>query len=149
VVGNGDHVTAVHGDLTRGRDIYDIMATISVEPDPPIYTPRIWIAVRTGDPATPSMLGHVRQRRDGGITRSFASVSDLPDGHGVLLSTYDGTPENVTATNATLDVTTAATDPESLLDEVWRSLDERLRVAAMLLTPDKPELRPLTRIVPS
>jgi IMP cyclohydrolase len=136
VVGNGDHVESVTRALAAGQDPHSIMTALTVEPDPPIYTPRIWLGARRGRSDLAPIFGYARRRLDGGVDRVIWSVSDLTSGWGVLLSTYEGTAEAVRTAFCPSEVALAAVDGPSLLSEVWEALDPTIRVGAVLVTPD-------------
>lgn len=44
VLGNGDQVVPIADDLAGGADLATAWGRHTFEPDPPIYTPRIWLA---------------------------------------------------------------------------------------------------------
>lgn len=139
VVGNGDHVDGVSSDLVAGLGPFEIMSTVSAEPDAPIFTPRIWIAVQRGRPQSAAILGHARRRADGGTTRCLWSVEDLAGNAGVLLTTYSATIDNVSVTDGPMYVSCNAESGADLLETVWDLLDSKLRVGAILIRPDANE----------
>lgn len=140
VAGNGDHVDEVSSAIISGAGPLEAMSNVLAEPDPPIYTPRIWVAARRGKPQTPLNLGHVSRRVDGGTTRSLWSVDYLSEDVAVLLTTYSGTTSQVTVTDGPMYVSCAADGPKDLLEIVWNLLDPNLRVGAVLIRPDSNDL---------
>jgi len=139
VVGNGSHVDKVLTSLVTGRGPFEIMSTMSAEPDPPIYTPRIWVAVQRGQPQSASIFGHVSCRPDGGTTRCIWSVDELADDVAVLMTTYSGTVKDVKVTEGPTYVSFHADSATDLIQLVWNCLDPQLRVGAVLVFPDAVE----------
>ena len=140
---DGDHVDDVFGSLDGGVEPLASMAGVTAEPDPPLYTPRIWVAVQPREPTSPALLGHARRRPDGGTTRCLWAVSDLASGTGVLLTTYSGTAAEVSVTDGPRHVSVGASDPHDVLTALWEMLDPNLRVAAVLLRPDSDDSMPM------
>ena len=137
VVGNGDQVVPLAEDLAAGTAALDAWRRHTFEPDPPIFTSRIWLAHSTaGD--VDCLVGHARRsdRGDGGTDLALASIQTLAPGTGVLLTTYDGSVTEVRAATAVVDVAVAAESGDELLAELWAVLDPGLRVAAVILRPD-------------
>ncbi|MGO9901894.1 MAG: IMP cyclohydrolase [Solirubrobacteraceae bacterium] len=136
VVGNGAQVVPIAESLAGGIDALSAWRQHSYEPDGPIFTPRIWVATTAG--ATDCLIGYaLRADRGGDATdRVVWSVDDLQPGRGVLMSTYDGTPEAVHNARTPVDIETAAATATQLLDEVFAALDPDLRVAAFAIDPD-------------
>lgn len=145
VVGNGDHVDTVLASLAAGAGLLESTVTMEAEPDPPLWTPRIWAAVRPGRPEQAFAVGHARRRVDGGTTRAVWSVTGLPEGVGLLLTTYCGSAHDVAIAEAPVEVIHNAHAPGQLLDALWASLDPHLRVGAALVRPDTAETFSLTR----
>jgi IMP cyclohydrolase len=143
VIGNGDHVEGVAAELAIGTDPLTIMTGLTVEPDPPISTPRIWLALRCEGVDAAAIFGYLRRRADEGIDRVVWSVSGLASGHAVLLSTYEGTETDVRPVQAPVEVSVAASDGPGLLSELWSGLNPDLRVGAALLTPDDADAGPI------
>ncbi len=127
VVGNGTQVLPLAEDLAGGSEPLTAFARFDVEPDEPIFTPRIWIAT-TVNQNGPSVLGYaVRSGRPSMGTDRVAWVAgELAAGEGILMTTYDGTATRVSTARAPLDITTAAATPNELLGELWAALDPEL-----------------------
>ncbi|HET9059987.1 MAG TPA: IMP cyclohydrolase [Acidimicrobiales bacterium] len=136
VVGNGDHVEVMASSLASGIGFVESMATLEAEPDPPIWTPRIWAAVQPGLPEQPITAGVVHRRDDGGTTRAAWSIADLSEDVGLLVTTYAGTPDSVVIADAPVKVAHQAHSPTELLDAIWDALDPGLRVDAAVVRPD-------------
>ncbi len=136
VVGNGAQVVPIAASLAAGADVLGVWRAHSYEPDGPIFTPRIWVASPAG--SGECLIGYaLRPDRGGeGADRVVWSVDDLRPGEGVLLTTYDGTPEQVHNARVPVDVQSAGASAAELLDEVWAALAPELRVAAFALDPD-------------
>lgn len=130
VVGNGDHVVPLCDSLARGVSIGDASAVPTFEPDPPIYTPRIWLAVRTGSDVT--SLGWVRRAADGHGHRGIVAVEELEPGFGVLLTTYDGSATEVRTSAVPTEISVAAWDIGALEQELWGALPADLRIASLV-----------------
>jgi hypothetical protein len=63
------------------------------------------------------------------------AVQDLEPGEAVLLTTYESDGEAVSVAAPFAEVTVGARTGEELLDEIWTGLDERFRIAAVVLDP--------------
>ena len=144
VVGNGDHVEPLAEALAEDLAPLSAWEQHSFEPDPPIFTSRIWIARKRGLPVD-CLLGHARrsQRGDGGADRLALLVESVGPGAGVVMTTYDGTPTEVRATVAPEDVDVRARTPEDLVQMVWSGLNPDLRVAVVSLVADDDNAEPL------
>jgi IMP cyclohydrolase len=142
VVGNGHQVVALAETLAAGRTELEAWSEHTFEPDEPIFTSRIWAAHRSGGPDC--LLGFARRsdRPDGGPDRVVWLVDVLAAGSGTVMTTYAGTADKIARTTAPVDVTVAAGGAPELLDEVWRALTPELRVAAVVLLPEHPEVPP-------
>ena len=135
VVGNGDHVSPVTASLVAGNDMGSALGRHSCEPDAPIFTPRICLA---SGPSHRPVFGYVRRRTDGGMDRVAWAVSELAVGGAVVLSTYDGTVEDVRTSRCPVEAATGATGAADLLDELWAALSPELRVGAVAVRPGGP-----------
>jgi len=136
LVGNGDHVEAMGNALAAGQDPLRAWTSHTFEPDPPIYTPRIWVGrdIR-GDPL--ALIGCVR-RGDGpdhDPIHTLWRLTDLEVGTGVLVTTYSGSTDRVVTGPGPVEVTTSTARSE-LLHQVWDALLPELRVAALAVDPD-------------
>lgn len=140
VLGNGDQVEPLATALAEGAAVTTAWAARTYEPDPPIFTPRIW-AVHEGETGQ-VMLGSARRsgRPDGSADRLVLLPETLPAGSGVLVTTYAGTVEQVVPSGLPIDVSLAARTGEEFLTEIWESLPSTLRVAALVAQPDGPVL---------
>jgi hypothetical protein len=135
VVGNGEQVIPIAESLDRGDDVITTWGQHTYEPDPPIFTPRIWVATCT-NPATPDcLIGYARRsdRGDGATDRITWSTSTIAAGSGALMTTYDGNAEEIRTTTAPRDVITTSPTARDLANEVWTALDPALRIAAFTL----------------
>lgn len=145
VIGNGDQVVPLSESLAAGVEPLAAFSAYQFEPDPPIFTPRIWLVTRTTD--RPELLfgAAVRNARGTDEADHVAwAVAGLQPGDGVLLTTYEGTAAEVTTSRAPVDFAFSADGPQSLLDGLWDLLDPALRVAALVLDPRDPETSLLT-----
>lgn len=117
------------------------------EPDPPIYTSRIWMAHHKA--GADCMLGFARRsdRSDGSVDRVVWVTDHLAAGSAVLMTTYAFSGEQVIPTSGPIDVTLAADSCSGLMDEVWQTLDPTVKVAAFAISPGNQSTGPL--IVPS
>lgn len=133
VVGNGDHVEPLASALKAGTDPASAWAAHTYEPDPPIFTPRIWLAVRGADGAL--LLGSARRsaRPGGSADRLLLMPEGLQAGEGFLLTTYTGTAEDVVTSGTPVGITTSAEDGNQLLNQVWSALHPDLAVAALVV----------------
>jgi IMP cyclohydrolase len=138
VFGNGDHVGPLANDLARGDDIGSASAKFAHEPDSPIFTPRIWVAFNQKSGSNPVYAGSARHSAPTPDTteHSLWTVDASLSGAGAVITTYSGTPNNVTVSGVLELVEITAPTAESLLDFVWSSLSPDLRVAAFAITPE-------------
>jgi IMP cyclohydrolase len=135
VVGNGDQVGPLAERLAAGTSVLEAGADHTYEPDPPIFTPRIWLA-RHEQNASP-LLGYVRrsERPDGSADRVVCTSDLSAPGAAVLMTTYCGTITDVVTTMCPTSVTVGANSVGEVLTEMWEALDPDLRVAALSLNP--------------
>jgi IMP cyclohydrolase len=135
VVGNGDQVVPIAEDLAGGASITAAWSRHSYEPDPPIYTSRIWAAFEVSSSGADCTIGFASRssRSGGGCDRVAWSIGVLPAGSGALMTTYSGTPDNIVSTQHPDSLNTAAGTGEDLLHSVWEALPPTIRVAALLL----------------
>ena len=136
VTGNGDQVEPLAESLSTGTAPLAAWAEHTYEPDPPIFTPRIWLAWDQRNPRQP-MLGYVRrsERNDGSPDRVVWS-SELSDpGAAVMMTTYCGTITEVVTTRCPADVIVSAGTVEEVLAEIWECLDPGLRIAVLAFDP--------------
>jgi len=138
VIGNGEQVIPLAEDLAGGVDELTAWRRHDYEPDPPINTPRIWMAHHT--PASHVLAGWAARsaRGDGGSEYGLLSTPPLPAGTGILLTTYEGSREDPRSSAAPLDVTVHADSGTQLLEQTWELLHPDLRVAAVALRPGEP-----------
>lgn len=130
VVGNGDQVEPLAEALAAGAPVLAAWAEHTYEPDPPIFTPRIWLAW-SGD--APPVLGYVKRsaRPDGSADR-VVWASDLAGPRAaVLMTTYRGTAVDVLTSDCPTDVTVNGATVDEVLTMIWEALDPDLRVAAL------------------
>jgi hypothetical protein len=137
VIGNGDQVVPLAEALADGQDVVTAWRAHSYEPDPPIYTPRIWMAWHED---VGPLVGCARRssRDDGSPERILWAPELTTPGAAVLITTYDGTAARVRVDACAADLITHAHDAPELLDEVWAALDPDLRIAAFTLEPSRP-----------
>jgi IMP cyclohydrolase len=135
VLGNGEQVGIVFDRLFAGAVPAVALDTLSYEPDPPIYTPRITAVVDRSDGT--AWLGAAR--RPAGLREAadvtVTTVRELAVTDAVMLSTYRSDGAEVRISPAVHDLSTTAATPEALLDELWSALDPAYRIAAALLRP--------------
>lgn len=144
VIGNGDQVEVIANALASGESLTDSAAKHTFEPDPPIFTSRIWLAHEEGVTASHVGFAQRSSRAGGAPNRVIWSIDDLEPGEGVLMTTYDGTSDRVTTTSQPIDITTEAATPSDLAAEVWRILSPDLRVGIFAIIPGRPDLGPAT-----
>lgn len=132
VFGNGDQVEPLATALAAGSSVTCAWAAHSFEPDPPIFTPRIWVA-RNRNGSLPALLGCARrsERSDRAADRVAWDCEITRPGDAVLLTTYNGTTTEVRTAREPADVRTTAASVEQLADDLWNGLDPDLRVGAV------------------
>jgi IMP cyclohydrolase len=134
VVGNGDQVEPIADALAASAEPATAWAEHTFEPDPPIFTPRIWICADADERV---LVGSARRstRPDGSADRALWMPDTLAPRSGVLITTYAGTAEHVLTSGLPLDVEVRAATGEELLDATWDALGPALRVAAFAARP--------------
>ncbi|MDQ2852083.1 MAG: IMP cyclohydrolase [Actinomycetota bacterium] len=135
VIGNGDQVEPIAASLAAGRDMLATWSEHTFEPDPPIFTSRIWMAHQ--DAGADCILGFARrsERSDGSVDRVAWVTDYLAPGSAVLMTTYGGSSDHVTSTPGPTAVTVAADSRSGVLDEVWQALHPDVKVAAFAVSP--------------
>ncbi len=134
VVGNGDQVEPLALALGSGVDPVAAWGRHTYEPDPPIFTPRIWLCT---DPNGDVLVGSARRskRDDGSADRGLWMPESLRPGSAIVITTYSGSAVDLETSGLPLDVTTEAESGEDLLNAIWDALDPVLRVAAFVAQP--------------
>ncbi len=147
VYGNGEQVAQVAELLEAGRTPAEAMAGLAYEPDPPIFTPRLTVAVdlRPEGRDDPSGAGPVAwfgaaRRSRGGRTAPdllTLAVRGLAPGDAVLITTYRSDGQRVETGEPFVEARTGAADAGALLEEVWGALAAEYRVAATVFEPGR------------
>jgi IMP cyclohydrolase len=139
VVGNGDQVEPIADALAAGAEPVAAWSHHTYEPDPPIYTPRIWVAIDGSSREETTLFGYARRsgRPDGSANRVVWSPESFDASSGALMTTYDGSVTDVETSPAPVDVTASFTTPQQLLASVWESLVPAVRVAALAFELDR------------
>lgn len=135
VIGNGDQVDTIVAKL-ESMSPPEAVQGIEYEPDPPLRTPRITlIAPRHG--AGPLYVTTARASvLDPATTHlTCLTVTGLPQGGGVLTTTYYGTGSEIDTSRPPMEFTTEAGSASELLTAVWDSLPADLRVAVIAVQP--------------
>lgn len=136
VYGNGEQVATVADRLQEGQPPTVALDGLEYEPDPPIFTPRITVVVNVDSPAQ-AWFGAARRSLSDRTTTNLLtlSVRDLAPGDAVLMTTYRSDGEHLVTGEPFVEAVSDAADRHELLDELWKSLDPRFRVAAAAFTP--------------
>ncbi|WP_329560810.1 IMP cyclohydrolase [Kitasatospora sp. NBC_01266] len=136
VFGNGEQVAAVSDRLQEGRTPAEALAGLEYEPDPPIFTPRITVAVDLGS-GQDAWFGAARRSAGGRASADLLTlaVRGLEPGDAVLMTTYRSDGQQVTTGEPFREARTGAADPGELLEEVWTALAPEFRVAAAVFEP--------------
>ena len=134
VVGNGDQVEPIADALAASVDPVTAWQAHTFEPDPPIFTPRVWICADADERV---LIGSARRsdRPDGSADRGVWMPDSIGRGSGVLITTYAGTANDVVTSGLPLDVVIDDAAGEGLLETVWDALDPSVRVAAFAVQP--------------
>lgn len=134
VMGNGDQVEPLADALAASMEPASAWAAHTFEPDPPIFTPRVWICA---DAEERVLVGSARRstRPDASTDRGLWMPETLAPQSGILITTYSGTAEDVITSGLPLDVGVEAATGEELLDVTWDALEPSLRVAAFVAQP--------------
>ncbi|WP_392675878.1 IMP cyclohydrolase [Streptomyces sp. LN785] len=138
VFGNGGQVAMVSDRLQEGRTPTEATSGLAYEPDPPIFTPRITVAVDLHS-GHDTWFGAARRSAGG---RSAAdvltlAVRDLGPGDVVLMTTYRSDGHQVATGVPFLEARTGAADQDELLEEVWAALAPEFRVAMAVFEPGR------------
>lgn len=136
VIGNGDQVEPLAAALAAGQSPAAAGMHHTFEPDPPIFTQRIWLALRLTDADPACLFGFAQRAADDGATnRLTLSVGAIARGRAVLMTTYDGTADSPHTTPFPSHVTVDSASRRELLDVVWAALDPAVRIAAFAVDP--------------
>jgi IMP cyclohydrolase-like protein len=137
VVGNGDQVTPIADALAQGTDPLTAWSMHTYEPDRPIYTSRICLALNTAALDGAPLIGYARRsaRPDHAPDRLVWSLGHVAVGSGSVMTTYDSTALDVRLSSFPQDIRTTSDGIAGILDEVWSALDPTLRIAAFALDP--------------
>jgi len=141
VVGNGDQAEPFADDIERGADPWSAWKKHDYEPDAPIFTPRILLALSTSTGERVLHLAAVRkgtgiQGEQGRSLQSLTPAESLKIRSGKLLSTYRGTADDVIVSDGPVSVSTECKTPGDLEEEVWDALSADVRVASITLTAE-------------
>lgn len=141
---NGDHVEPLAEALSAagGVDRAAIEAAWAVhtfEPDPPIYTPRIWIAAHQSPPSDEHDLwaGSVTRAENGSPTHRVWRIDPLAPGAAAMLTTYAGPLDEPQPAGEIITGEFDSNDNQPL-EQIWAALDPTLRIAAIELDPNRP-----------
>lgn len=138
VLGNGDQVEPIATALAAGRTELDAWREHTFEPDPPIWTPRIWMVSRNN--GNELLIGWARRSPSGHPERGLLAVESIAPGTGYLLTTYDGSAADVRVSAEPVHVAASYRDADAFGDALWASLDPELRVAAFTVAPAQTRL---------
>jgi hypothetical protein len=141
IVGNGEHVDQLATALSRGESWEQALSTVDPEPDPPLFTARIFVAANRS--TRQIVIGGARSRYGDQVTeRILDFIDNLRAGDGMLITTYRGSPDDPTpaATPVWVGCDVAL---ETMMARAWDALDGRYRVAraGRLLTSDEWDVR--------
>lgn len=146
VVGNGDQVEPIAEALSAGVSAVEAWAAHAFEPDPPIWTPRIWVAWELNRMQAPLLGCARRSERPGGAADRVLWLADVTEpGTGLLMTTYQGTAGEVATSREPVDVVVEEGAGHEVLESVWQVLDPAVRVAALALEFRNEEVVPLFR----
>ncbi|GGN41576.1 hypothetical protein GCM10011578_090040 [Streptomyces fuscichromogenes] len=136
VLGNGEQVSQAADRLRAGASPTDALSGFEYEPDPPIRTSRL-TALISRDGGRTIVFGAARPSRAARLTSNVMTlaVQDLEPGEAVLLTTYDSDGEQVSVAAPFAEASVSARSGEDLLDEIWRALGDRFRIAAAVVDP--------------
>lgn len=137
VIGNGDQVEPLVSSLAAGVSPSDAAAMHTFEPDPPIFTQRIWLATRLTADAPTVLFGFAQSADEAGTATNHLtlSVGAIATGRAVVMTTYDGTADHPRTTAFPAHVTVDSADRRDLLNDLWNTLDPDVRVAAFAVDP--------------
>jgi IMP cyclohydrolase len=125
VIGNGDHVDQVFGDVTGGLSFSAAISKMKPEPDS-LFTPRI-IAVVYRETESVRVGAAISDDRSRRVQHVAEDIGSLKAGSGVLLCTYRGDPESPKSWASPTIIESAPTLDEQF-DFAWSSLDPAVRV---------------------
>jgi IMP cyclohydrolase len=129
VAGNGRHVTTIaeaeRGPVPSTEPFFEM----DYEPDPPINTPRIAMALTTEPRSEWAIFGIAARGSDGDTRHTVEKVGSLDEGLALVVHTYDGDPETPKADGYSALVEIDRDSGDAPTDAIWESLDQRFRVA--------------------
>jgi hypothetical protein len=128
VLGNGEQVSLMDSEMQSGAEFGATGANLSFEPDPPIFTPRITVAL------TPELgiefISHrpLLVEPDPLPERCHYVVGEPIAGVLYLMTTYRGSLEAPTPAGELEAFDIGAIPADEILTRIWESLSRRIRV---------------------
>ena len=123
VTSNGVHTESVLDGLSVGVPLETVLAGLTYEPDPPLYTPRIMAATDPGARALVTLAIVRRRDGDGAYSlRSVFSYDDVAPGTGVCMTTYSGDGDPPPSYTGEPEQLPLAETPDANLEDYWRQL---------------------------
>lgn len=134
VFGNGEQMSTVIGRLGRGVSATEALDDLEYEPDPPILTARV-TALLSRDGGRTTVFGAARPSKGARTSTNIMTLTtrDLEPGGAVLLTTYQSDDQNVSVAVFFVEASTGAEDAGQLLEEIWKCLNNRYRIAVTVL----------------
>jgi IMP cyclohydrolase len=130
VLGNGDHVSRLAQGLDADGLNSRAVSELRNEPDAPIFTPRIALAIDRGTGGAWFFSAQYSSPSDGGGRLALWHIWEVAVGRAYSLSTYTSDGNQIATGPPLATLATDASTPPQLLEEVWEAADQRFRVAA-------------------
>ena len=135
VAGNGSQVVPVAEALARGTDPLAASREHSFEPDRPIFTPRVWVSTADAG-ATFTFARAMKSIRESDSSDHIVwSPAQPKPGEGALITTYEGSADNVSTSRLPVSFTSPAATPSEASEGVWSTVHPSLRVTAAASDP--------------
>jgi hypothetical protein len=141
IIGNGSHVEAMADEVSAGMDPGLALRSTSYEPDPPIYTPRIFGSVwsKFGEGVREILIGSALHNSSArGLPQHLLMhASELAVQQAMCVNTYTGQAESPSISGQPRN--TVITQPwTTLAASIWSALKSQYRVAVIVVPLSAP-----------
>lgn len=125
IIANGRHTDLIADCLACGKSFEDAVASMTYEPDAPIFTPRISLAMRS-DSYSMAVVSKAEDS-DQAVRKVFSYEKERGICH--ICHTYQGDPEHVEAFSSAPVRIDAGESAFSIASDIWDALRPEYRVS--------------------
>ena len=125
IIANGRHTDLIADCLACGKSFEDAVASMTYEPDAPIFTPRISLAMRS-DSYSMAVVSKAEDS-DQAVRKVFSYEKEMGICH--ICHTYQGDPEHVEAFSSAPVRIDAGESAFSIASDIWNALRPEYRVS--------------------